>query len=193
VAMNWNKLKYFRPFYCYPPLALLMLRYALRHSNFRPLIIVLLVILGMVEWVFLEYFLHRYPLHIKRCPPWLRSIISGRHRLHHVHSNELKYMFVPVGSGLLLSGLSIVARMLLFWPWQAALIVTAGVWAGYLFYEFIHYSAHLRRSRNPILHYLKIYHMKHHHQSENFWFGVTSPFLDILFGTYRPIRSARRV
>src|SRR5689334_8227613 len=103
--MNWSKIKYFRPFFVYPPLALLMLGYALRHNIFGPLATLALFISGVIEWTLMEYFFHRYPLHLKRGKPWLQWLLSGRHLTHHRYSQELKYMFVPVGAGLSLSAI----------------------------------------------------------------------------------------
>ena len=182
---NW---KHFRPFYIYPPIAIMLLVYALKHNIYGPVVTVLLFLLGLVEWVFLEYVLHRFFFHIETSSPRLQLILKKVHMTHHEDTKDMGVMFVPVSFGLSLTVVSIWLRTLLVWPWQAAIIITVGIWAGYLWYEFIHYSAHMLRSRNPLLRYLKIYHLKHHFQDEKIWFGVTTPFIDYLFRTYRPIK-----
>ncbi len=185
--MNLGNLKYFRPFYVYPPIALLMLVYALKEGHFSPLKIVAILLLGLVEWAFLEYFLHRYVLHIDLRWQRLQSLLKSRHPIHHKNTNDLEYMFVPISTGLIISGVSMWLRTLILWSWPGAALVTVGVWTGYLIYEYLHYAAHLKRPKNSLLRYLKLYHLKHHYQDEKRWFGVTNPFTDYLFGTYRPI------
>jgi sterol desaturase/sphingolipid hydroxylase (fatty acid hydroxylase superfamily) len=184
-STNW---KHFRPFFIYPPIALAILAYTLMHNIYGPVVTVLLLLMGLVEWVLLEYVLHRFFFHIETSSPWLYAILKKVHMTHHAETKSLEYMFVPVSFGLSLTALSIWLRTLIIWPWQGAVIVTIGIWAGYLWYEFIHYSAHRMQSRNPVLRYLKIYHLKHHFQDEKRWFGVTTPFMDMLFRTYRPIK-----
>jgi len=73
---------------------------------------------------------------------------------------------------------------LLLGEWQTAIYVLSGIWSGYLWYEFVHYSAHCRQPRTRFMRYLKTYHLLHHHTSEEIWFGVTSPVIDHIFGTH---------
>ncbi|MEW6729838.1 MAG: sterol desaturase family protein [Acidobacteriota bacterium] len=185
--MKFGNWKCFRPFYVYPPLAVLMLAYALQHNIYAPVTTILILLLGLVEWMIIEYVMHRFCFHLDARSPRVRAVLQGLHLTHHANTQDMKYMFVPVSFGLALTALSIWLRALLVWSWQGALIVTVGVWIGYLWYEFVHYSAHMRRPQNRLLRYLKVYHLKHHFQDEHSWFGVTTPFIDYLFRTYRPI------
>ena len=62
-----------------------------------------------------------------------------------------------------------------------------GLIGGYFGYEWLHYQAHHGASRLRLLRYLKKYHLLHHHQTPDLRFGVTSPIVDYLFGTYQPV------
>lgn len=187
--MKFRNLLFFRPFFVYPPLAALMMFFALRTKYFSGLETGLLLLLGLFEWMLLEYILHRYFFHIDTSSKIFYKLFQERHHNHHLNPKVLNYTFVPVTLGLGLSAVSLLLRVAVVWSWQGAFIVTVGIWAGYLFYEYVHYAAHMLRSRNPLFRYLKIYHLKHHHQDEKLWYGVTTPFIDYLFRTYRNIKS----
>lgn len=55
-----------------------------------------------------------------------------------------------------------------------------------LIYEWKHYVAH--RPIKPITKFgvwVKKLHLLHHFKNENYWYGVSTPFVDILFGTLK--------
>jgi sterol desaturase/sphingolipid hydroxylase (fatty acid hydroxylase superfamily) len=70
------------------------------------------------------------------------------------------------------------------WP------VFAGTALGYLAYDYIHFYTHHARPRHAVGRWLRRYHLLHHHDQEEARFGVSSPLWDLVFGTYRPLRSA---
>ncbi len=70
----------------------------------------------------------------------------------------------------------------------------AGTALGYIAYDEIHYLLHNRNPRTAIGRYLRRYHLLHHHAPELARFGVSSPFWDLVFGTYGKVgRGARKL
>ena len=63
----------------------------------------------------------------------------------------------------------------------------AGMSAGYLAYDWIHYYTHHFHPRRGIGKWLRSYHMLHHFQDRESRFGVSSPLWDLVFGTYKPV------
>jgi sterol desaturase/sphingolipid hydroxylase (fatty acid hydroxylase superfamily) len=61
--------------------------------------------------------------------------------------------------------------------------VFAGFAAGYLSYDILHYSMHHFRVKTGYLSFIRKYHWRHHVQTPELRFGVTSPLWDIVFGT----------
>jgi sterol desaturase/sphingolipid hydroxylase (fatty acid hydroxylase superfamily) len=65
--------------------------------------------------------------------------------------------------------------------WVAPLF--SGFIAGYLIYDMLHYSTHHFRLRSPVWQFIRRHHMRHHAQTPDMRFGVSSPLWDIVFGT----------
>src|SRR5688572_27950254 len=52
---------------------------------------------------------------------------------------------------------------------------------GYLLYDMTQYATHHFNLMNPIFKWIRSHHMKHHVQTPNKRFGVTSPIWDLIF------------
>jgi sterol desaturase/sphingolipid hydroxylase (fatty acid hydroxylase superfamily) len=161
----------------------------------RPLPLVGGLLYGLMWWTLIEYLLHRFVLHWEpREPRWrrLRAWLPG-HRSHHdgphdaddVVSNRHAFG-IPLGLVLLLAMLAIGFAL------PFALAALAGGAAGYVAYEYVHFSCHQLRIRSRAFAWLRRHHGLHHHRDETVNFGVTSPVWDWVFGTYwRPERPSR--
>ena len=56
---------------------------------------------------------------------------------------------------------------------------------GLLYYEWVHYVAHIPfKPLTPYGRWIKKYHLWHHFKNEKLWFGVTNPAGDYVVGTY---------
>ena len=166
------------------------------------------ILIGIVLWQFTEYRLHKTFLH----PPkglhglHLRKLTSYRHMQHHARPRDESVSFVPIGISLGLSLVSIpLSTLIIALPHiildgigqlkpklthalGTYLYVLAGIWIGYLIYEYIHYRAHTGPiPRHYFMRYLRTYHLIHHHtEKDDVNFGVSSPMIDLCYGTFRP-------
>jgi sterol desaturase/sphingolipid hydroxylase (fatty acid hydroxylase superfamily) len=53
-------------------------------------------------------------------------------------------------------------------------------------YEWKHYVAHRPiKPKSRLGKWVKKMHILHHYKNENFWYGVSTPFVDVLFGTLK--------
>ena len=59
----------------------------------------------------------------------------------------------------------------------------AGIAAGYLIYDMLHYSTHHFKIKWRVWQFLRRHHMRHHAQTPDLRFGVSSPLWDIVFRT----------
>lgn len=141
-----------------------------------------LFLAGWLTWTLLEYLLHRFLFHrpATTMPERIRSFLS--HGYHHVYPDDPGRLVAPplmswppaLIIGLLLY-LSLGARV--SWP------VFAGIAAGYVAYDWIHYYVHHARPKTTLGRALREYHMRHHFEDTHRHYGVSSPLWDIVFRT----------
>ena len=141
-----------------------------------------------------EYTTHRYLLHAK--PSKNRFIHGLQRRLHydhHVEPAKLELLFLPPWA--LVPTLAVYAAL------YAALTrnrdtvasLVMGNLLGLLYYEWVHYVAHIPyRPRTPVGRWMKKYHLWHHFKNEHLWFGVTNPSMDFVWRTYVRVDEADR-
>ena len=149
--------------------------------------IAVLLLSGFLSWSLIEYGLHRFIFHYKAQSRLAGQLIYHAHLAHHENPEETKRHF----ASLFLSGPIAVGYWLLAWAvtasWAAASCLFIGMAGGYFFYQWLHFQCHHGKSRLRVLRYLRRYHLLHHYKTPELRFGVTSPFFDLVFGTYRPI------
>lgn len=144
---------------------------------------------GLLLFPILEYVVHRWVLH---APPlgngWFYRLQRRAHYDHHRDPDRIELLFTP----LFLYVPLVVTYWLLFYAVShrvsVALALLFGTLLGYLHYEWVHYVAHMPGTPHmPWGPWLKRYHLWHHFKNEHYWFGVTSPLVDMLLGTYRRV------
>ncbi len=196
IARYLRHIKLFHQLYIYPVLISVIGWWVLDHRIHSYVWIGTVFLIGLlIEWPVLEYVMHRV-FHAHRLSRYrfLHRFLQARHWEHHFATRDLSYMFVPVWFSLLISAVSICLRVIICWSWQGACIITLGIWTGYVWYEFVHYSAHFRQPTSRFMRYLKIYHLVHHRdQYDDIMFGVTTPLIDMIVDAFRALRSKEPV
>ena len=183
--------KQFTPFYFYAPVAACLVVAASAGKSIPPARVLMLLAAGFLTWGAVEYLLHRFLFH---AGTWEQAPtrFAAPHRRHHSHPTDTEQLF----TGLRMSAPVALCYFLLAWAmlggWAAAAYLLAGLVAGYFCYEWVHYVAHHGRPRLRPLRYLRRYHLLHHYRTPGLRFGVTSPLLDYLCGTFRPMKGASR-
>jgi sterol desaturase/sphingolipid hydroxylase (fatty acid hydroxylase superfamily) len=128
---------------------------------------------------------HRFIFHMK--PPksaFLLKLIKRIHYDHHVYPNDLKLLFLPlwysIPNMLIISSVFyLITRSL---PLTVAFAV--GLMCTLMVYEWKHYIAHRPiKPKTKFGKWLKKTHILHHFKNENYWYGVSNPVFDIVFGT----------
>jgi 4-hydroxysphinganine ceramide fatty acyl 2-hydroxylase len=174
------------PHVIYLPLMSYALYVAAAHRG-QPLGLVALLFLGgLVIWTFVEYTMHRWVFHYEPKSGWGKRLHFMLHGVHHDYPNDATRLVMPPAVSLPLAVVFYALFVLLFGRFAPA--VFAGLLAGYLFYDTIHYATHHFSMRRGVWQWLKKYHLRHHYQDDEIGFGVSSPLWDYVFRT----RSARR-
>nr|XP_002126665.1 fatty acid 2-hydroxylase [Ciona intestinalis] len=140
---------------------------------------------GILLWTFLEYGLHRWLFHSE--PPktsyfliTLHFLLHGQH--HKVPFDSGRLVFPPVPASMLFLIAYSVFR--LCFVVGVADIVSAGVILGYVGYDMTHYYLHYGQpKRGSYFDRLRAYHVRHHFESPNLGFGISSKLWDYPFQT----------
>lgn len=165
------------------PAALLQIYFVSRDTSLSWSVMVGLIVGGIALWTLIEYVLHRFAFHlITEKEPW-KFLSSGFHLLHHEIPNAPNYVVAPLIFAFPTYLMLIALLWLVTQNLGIALLIASGIAIGYLVYEWIHYFAHHGKARTRVGKYLKQYHMIHHFKDSHNYYGVSSPFWDIVFGT----------
>lgn len=143
---------------------------------------------GVLSWTLIEYALHRFIFHYHARSTLGRKLVYAAHLSHHENPRGTNQFF----SSLLVSLPVAIVFVLLAWivtgSLHASAYTFAGLAGGYSCYEWLHFQAHHRRPRLRLFRYLRRYHLLHHYQTPELRYGVTSPLIDLILGTFRPVR-----
>ena len=179
-----GKFGLFASFWLYPILAgILFLWVRADEAPLSPLDYILWILSGGLLWTLVEYGLHRFVFHSAPSNPRLARIVHGLHLDHHHDPRDARKILVRPQTSL---PLSVVILGVTYWgsgsPVEAAGIMT-GVWAGFLYYEWVHYRVHTSSSLRHGMDGQRRRHFHHHFIDDRKRFGVTSPFWDWVFRT----------
>lgn len=143
--------------------------------------------LGILIYMFSEYLTHRYFFHIKAPKnTFLFKLIKRLHYDHHKKPNELKLLFLPIWYSapslfLLSTLLFLITRSIPY-----TLSFASGLLFMFFIYEWKHYVAHRPiKPKTRFGRWIKKTHILHHYKNENYWYGVSTPFIDVIFGTLK--------
>jgi sterol desaturase/sphingolipid hydroxylase (fatty acid hydroxylase superfamily) len=144
------------------------------------------VLAGILAWTLTEYLVHRFVFHFEPRTPAQERILFLFHGVHHAQPQlKTRLVMPPVVSlplaallyGVFLATLTVLGLR----QWLDA--TCAGAVVGYLAYDLTHYATHHLPMRRGVLKFLKQHHMKHHYQTEDRRYGVSSPLWDVVFRT----------
>ena len=180
-----ERLSYFRSFWIFPSIAAVLLYVSLRAEPQPRGRLFLLFALGVFIWTFLEYLLHRFLFHIQLPirSPHVRDVINGSHFQHHASPRDRNKILVHPSYGIVVSALVYALIYAICRNAAAALVILTGVWAGFLYYEAVHYRVHFTLSASPFIARQRKVHFYHHFTNNKRCFGVTTPLWDHVFGT----------
>jgi sterol desaturase/sphingolipid hydroxylase (fatty acid hydroxylase superfamily) len=169
------------------PVAAYALVWSVAVARLSAAVIVGGVAAGLFLWTFAEYALHRFVFHFRPRRPWQERVAFLFHGVHHAQPQSKTRLVMPPPLSVPLGGLFyglfvLVVGVGLGRPaWVAPLL--AGFTLGYLAYDLTHYATHHFRMRRGYFKRVRQHHWRHHTQSPEGRFGVTSPLWDRVFRT----------
>jgi sterol desaturase/sphingolipid hydroxylase (fatty acid hydroxylase superfamily) len=153
----------------------------------RTAFVPLCVFAGLLLWTLVEYTLHRFVFHFEPRTDRQKRLSYLFHGVHHAQPMCKTRLVMPFAMSIPLGALFYGLLTLVFAvvlgraAWVSPLF--AGLLAGYLLYDMLHYVVHHFRLKSPVLKAIRRSHMQHHGSADHARFGVTSPLWDYVFGT----------
>ncbi len=148
---------------------------------------VLIFIIGLIFFMFSEYVTHRFFFHIKAPKnKLLLKFMKRIHYDHHTFPDDLKLLFLPIWYSIPNLGSLCIIYFLISKDLIQTIAFGSGLVLMLLVYEWKHYVAH--KPIKPITkvgRQIKKLHILHHFKNENFWYGVSTPIFDGIFGTLK--------
>jgi sterol desaturase/sphingolipid hydroxylase (fatty acid hydroxylase superfamily) len=144
--------------------------------------------IGILAWTLLEYGLHRFVFHVRFeiRNPKLREFVNASHVVHHSAPRDPDKLLVQPSYGLLVSALLFAILYFLTGSVFSTVGILTGIWAGFLYYEAVHYRVHLTAAPSGFIAAQRRAHFYHHFTNRKRCFGVTSPLWDYIFRTQLP-------
>ncbi|MBJ7348859.1 MAG: sterol desaturase family protein [Thermoleophilaceae bacterium] len=173
---------------------MLVLRAYLGNFSWRDIAVLLLLV---ALQPFVEWFIHKYLLHLKPFEVRGRQIdliSSSEHRKHHMDPSDLDQgvlswwsvaIFLPM-IAVTVTVVSVALHPLL--GGDLTLLITTGILGSYIllgYYEWMHFLIHTPYVPKTAI-YRSIWrsHRLHHFKHEDYWLGVTSNLGDRALGTF---------
>ncbi len=170
------------PFVLWVPVVLAIPIYALSNGICTPLGLLGFGIFGFLSWQMTEYFAHKKLFHWLGIGPVSRRFHDIVHGFHHRYPDDAQRLVMPLAVSISIAAivaalLSLLDRPSFSWPWFT------GFLAGYLFYDFMHWSTHFRKPLTNWGRAMRAHHMAHHFADIDTNYGISHRWMDRWLGT----------
>lgn len=142
---------------------------------------------GWLVWSLTEYLMHRFVFHYHPKSQRMQKFFYLFHGVHHDQPMCKTRLVMPPAVSVPLAAVFYGLFVLV-----VDVILGAGYWVaplfsgfimGYLAYDMTHYATHHFPVKKGYFAFVRKQHMRHHVQTPDMRFGVSSPLWDIVFGT----------
>ena len=168
----------------------LSLAFAFHGIAFFPLA----AVIGAAIFFISEYTTHRFLFHaLPSKIGWINRLQHRLHYDHHIDPPKLELLFLPLWFVIPVAALYYVVYFAIVRNPVQAVSFAFGAICALMFYEWVHFVAHVGITPvTPLGKYMKKYHLWHHFKNEHYWFGVTNPSMDYVMASYRDVENVER-
>jgi 4-hydroxysphinganine ceramide fatty acyl 2-hydroxylase len=148
--------------------------------------LIIIVLSPFIEYVNHQHFLHLPMPKNKEKYKFFATFLEHVHYIHHKDPKDPNFIFAQAWLTLPALVFDVSAIYLVSQSIEITSVMITSIIFYYLFYEWTHFVAHSSYTpKNKYFAYMKKYHLLHHYKNENYWYGITSPLGDYIFGKYR--------
>lgn len=142
-----------------------------------------LFLLGLFVFTWVEYNVHRFLFHISTTTPRRKRFQYVMHGVHHEYPKDKERLAMPPLLSITISTTLLIVLQIVFKDYSFAAL--AGFLVGYAAYLSVHYIVHAYSPPRNFLKALWKNHVMHHYKDGDIAFGVTTPFWDYVYGTFK--------
>ena len=149
--------------------------------NLNEFMVVGFFMFGLLIWTLTEYLMHRFLFHLEGEHKLIKAFHYALHGHHHKNPTDQNHMFMPPAPAFIF--ITLFFGLFYLFMGDFAYFFLPGFEIGYLIYSLVHFSVHNPNASKGPLKKLWLHHAKHHYQSPEKAFGVSSTMWDFLFNT----------
>lgn len=158
-----------------------LLYWNVTHTSLSLGLSILLFVVGLLAFSWVEYMVHRYIFHMPTYTQFREKMQYTMHGVHHEFPKDKDRLAMPPILSITIStALLFLFRMVLG---DLVFAFLPGFLVGYALYLAIHYMVHAYQPPNNFLKHLWINHSVHHYREDAGVYGVSSPLWDYIYGT----------
>ncbi|MCB0493780.1 MAG: sterol desaturase family protein [Cyclobacteriaceae bacterium] len=155
------------------------------HTSLSVGLSILMFIVGLLSFTWVEYLVHRYLFHMKTYTEVREKLQYTMHGVHHEFPKDKSRLAMPPLLSITISTLLLFLFRLVLGDLVFSFL--PGFLVGYALYLAIHYMVHAYQPPKNILKFLWINHSIHHYKDGDGAYGVSSPLWDYVYGTRTPL------
>lgn len=141
----------------------------------------LVMVLGLFAFTFVEYMMHKHFFHMEPDTPLKDKLQYSVHGVHHDYPKDKDRLAMPPFVSAAYAAIFYLVFTLIMGDF--ALYFLPGFLIGYALYLAIHFIVHAYNPPKNFLKILWVNHAIHHYKDPDTSFGVSSPLWDYLLGT----------
>lgn len=161
-----------------------LLYWNVTHTSLSLGMSILMFIVGLISFTWVEYLVHRYLFHMLTYTEFRAKIQYTLHGVHHEYPNDKDRLAMPPLLSITISTLLLFLFKLVLGDLVFSFL--PGFLVGYALYLAIHYMVHAYPPPKNMFKFLWVNHSIHHYKDEGVVFGVSSPLWDYIYGTITP-------
>jgi sterol desaturase/sphingolipid hydroxylase (fatty acid hydroxylase superfamily) len=161
--------------------AIALLLWSVTNTTLSGWVAVLMFLLGLISFTWVEYLVHRYIFHMAIYTKTREKLQYTLHGVHHEYPKDKTRLAMPPLLSITIATVLLLVFRVLMGDYVFSFL--PGFLVGYSAYLSVHYMVHAFQPPKNFLKVLWINHSIHHYKNGESVFGVSSPFWDYIYGT----------
>jgi sterol desaturase/sphingolipid hydroxylase (fatty acid hydroxylase superfamily) len=158
-----------------------LLAWSITHTTLSAGTTIVLFVLGLLAFTWVEYVTHRFVFHMKTYNEVRAKLQYMIHGIHHEYPKDKDRLAMPPLLSVVIATILLLLFRVVMGDFVFAFL--PGFLVGYAAYLGVHYMVHAFAPPKNFLKRLWINHGTHHYKNGEMIYGVSSPLWDYVYGT----------